>query len=71
MVRKWALFRSILNLSSATWHMFSGAVSGDRLLVLECAVQKIKSLNVLLDRSAEPHPHGQVSSGAVLVRKEN
>ncbi|KAM9297930.1 uncharacterized protein RDI95_000849 [Morus bassanus] len=24
-----------------------------------------------LDRSAEPHPHGQVSSGAVLVRKEN
>nr|XP_021149294.1 uncharacterized protein ZPAX isoform X2 [Columba livia] len=24
-----------------------------------------------VDRSAEPHPHGQVSSGAVLVRKEN
>ncbi|XP_064304643.1 uncharacterized protein LOC104039507 [Phalacrocorax carbo] len=24
-----------------------------------------------LDRSAEPRPHGQVSSGAVLVRKEN
>ncbi|KAM6407395.1 zona pellucida sperm-binding protein 2-like [Pluvialis apricaria] len=24
-----------------------------------------------LGRSAEPHPHGQVSSGAVLVRKEN
>ncbi|XP_054675151.1 uncharacterized protein LOC129204004 [Grus americana] len=24
-----------------------------------------------LDRSAEPHPHGQASSGAVLVRKEN
>ncbi|XP_074945822.1 uncharacterized protein LOC142055598 [Phalacrocorax aristotelis] len=27
--------------------------------------------NHRLDRSAEPHPHGQVSSGAVLVRKEN
>ncbi|XP_065689542.2 zona pellucida sperm-binding protein 2-like [Patagioenas fasciata] len=24
-----------------------------------------------VDRSAEPYPHGQVSSGAVLVRKEN